>query len=186
MTVYARAAVNPDGVPYGDQTSLLPTYAAGASFVPTTGTLLHLQGSATKVVTLRGFSITGVAGQVGSLTFELRKTTTAPTGGTSTLVTPVTVDPADADATATLRYYTAAPTPATSVGSFFTFLQFFPTASGGQGESQSPRELSPFPGAAPVVIRGANEGISFYTASAALNNPNIQISISWTETDFYP
>lgn len=183
---YPRAPMNIDGVPYNDHTSTLPTYNAGFTFVATTGTLLHLTGSATKIIAIRGMSMTGTAATVGSQTYQIRKTSTAPTGGTSTLVTPVLMDSLDAAPTASLSYYTAAPTAGTSLGSAFTFVHFFPTTSGGQGESQLPRDLAAFQGAAPIVLRGANEGMSLFTASTALSTLNLSISISWTETDRFP
>lgn len=175
---------NPSGVPYVDGSGILSSYSVGGTFVPTTGVLVAICGSATKIVGVRGFALTGTAGQTGNLILNILKTSTAPTAGTA--VPAVPVDSAEAAATATVWYYNAAPTPGTSLGSIFTFTQFFPTTTTGQSENQSPRELTPYPWTRPVILRGTNECLELSTASAALTTPSVQFTLAWTESNTFP
>lgn len=184
FSITANQPVNAANVPYVSTEGIQPSYAASASFAGTTGVLFAVCGSSTQIVAVRGISITGTAGQIGTLILQVVKTSTAPSAGTA--VTRVPLDSSTAAATATVYDYTTAPTAGTAIGSTYQFTQFFPTVSGGNANNQSPRVLTPEPGLRPMILRGTSQCMELYTASAALTSPSLQVSVSWTESATFP
>lgn len=92
------------------------TYRATFNVTAVAGQAVVISGSASKTVYIKEIFFTKPSGAV-ILTGV--KQSTATTGGTSTAVTAVPLDSANAAATASTLQYTAAPTPGTSVGEVF-------------------------------------------------------------------
>ena len=174
------AARNSAGALYISTAGLLPTYSAAASFTPASGVLSQVCGSATKTVHLKQIIIAGTASSAGTLVLNVIKKSTAPSGGTGTAVTPVSVDDVDAASGASFKYYTAAPTAGTAIGTVASFSLGFPTTAG----YQIPAIFQDASNTKPLTLRGAAECAELQTSSSALTGGNIQVTVTWTET--YP
>lgn len=167
-------------------TGVIATYGVGGTFVPASGVLFAVCGSATKTVVLRSLQISGTATTVGTLVMNLIKTSTAPTGGTPVSVPATSYDSNDAAPTATATAYTAAPTAGTAIGTFAAFSESFLTAGGGQATSQVPGVITVPQGSKPIILRGTGQCVELSTPSVALSGGSISVSASWTEEPFFP
>lgn len=166
---------NAAGIPSG-----APTYVASATGYTAYATptdMFTIYGSATKTIAISGLVIEmgATAGTLVSLYWIKRST--ANTGGTSSALTPVPFDSADAAATATLKSYTAAPTLGTAAGTIAIVPTTTGTLTGAPSTVNYPTTSGVLALGAPslvvdmrkpVILRGVAEGLAINLNGAAL------------------
>lgn len=155
--------------------------AASAAFTPpaTPTDLFTITGSAstTVKVTKMGFSTLQTTG--GYNTFIITKRSTANSGGTSANLVEVSLDSANAAATATCLSYTANPTTGTRVGDIWIGRVPSPAAATvGTGITEMVVDFGLLYGH-PVVLRGTSEVLALNFNGAAL--PTGLSVVAWVE-----
>lgn len=169
---------------------LLPTYRVASidpfvAAVTADAPFFLIEGSATKVVTVKriilsGFSLTAVA----YIAMNVVKYSTAASGGTATSAPLVPLDSSFAPATASLvKYYTAAPTPGTTVGNIATrrpLLQATTAAAAGIPPVVV-FDFSDMPHTNGVVLRGVAQGLGVEWPVAPASAVTLSAEIEWTE-----
>ena len=156
------------------------TFSAAASFAPPVGVLFAICGSATKVIHLIGVNFSGTDTTSSTITVSMLRTSTAPSAGT--VLPNVSWDTNNSAPTATVQYYTAAPTPGTSLGALRVFDLSLPSGTTATG-TQGAITVQPSPFGSPVALRGTNQCVEFYTASST-TGVTIQVSQIWYETAY--
>lgn len=167
------------------------TYRAATAALLTTATTLGIpffiiQGSASKIVKLQRIIISGISlTAVAYININLAKYSTAPTGGTATVLAKVPLDSSYPAATANLvQVYTAVPTAGTKVGDISVRRNMgqatTATAAGVPEEIIFDLRSSGAESAAPV-LRGIAEGFGVYWQTAPASAPSLQLTVEWTE-----
>jgi hypothetical protein len=151
------------------------------TFTPVPGIVFQLQGSATKIVKIVRFNLSGHGGYAtGAVDVVMSRYSTTATGGTAVAISPGVANPVvDAPATAVAKYFTAPPTAG-------TFAQG-PIRCEAVTFCESPAVLQPFvsefgtaPGARAFVLNGVND---FFVVSivGAINGNVCEFWVEWTE-----
>ena len=184
----AFAGTDYEGVTLGDNTSITPTYSASADITgPALGVWFSLCGSSTEVIAVRGVRISGQATSTSysAAIIDLIKTSSAPTGGTSSTAPNAIFDSNDSAPTATAKYYTAAPTAGTAAGYPALLAVGFPTQAT-EGASGIPAKWEPSPGEKPIVLRGASQCLEINGLTSPLTLATVLVTVDWTEVPSFP
>jgi hypothetical protein len=161
--------------------SLDPFVAAVTADVP----WFLIEGSASKTIVVKRIAISGMTlTAVAYLAVNVCKYSTAASGGTATSAPLVPTDSNFAAATAAfVKYYTAAPTAGTLVGtvaSSRTLAQATTAAAAGL-----PRDyvfdFGDMPETKGLVLRGTSQGIGLVWATAPATAVTLAVDIEWTE-----
>lgn len=182
QTASAVVAVDLNGNPIQD----VATYAVtiyDVTPVAAATDVLQIIGSATKTIAITNIRITADANAATELDFYVYKRSAANTGGTATNPAIAKYDSANANASATVKLYSANPSTL-GAGVLLCASQFIvpPTTTNG-GIPIMPL-LFPFGGqtSQSVILRGTNESVSVsmngQTIPAGLG---LYITIEWTE-----
>ena len=159
----------------------LSTYAAGVQNLSgIAGDNLVIFGSANTTVRVKRISISSSASAAQTINVNVVKRSTPDTGGTPTTLAATSYDSLNAAPGATVKYYTAAPTPGTQVGSLMRAAQIFINTAGGTPgltEFDFGNDIAQC-----AMLRGVNECICLNLGSAPTNSPNIGIDVEWTES----
>ena len=159
----------------------LSTYAAGMQNLSgVAGDNFVITGSANTTVRVKRISVSSSASASQTINVNVIKRSTLDTGGTSVTLGAVPYDSLNAAPVATVKYYTAAPTPGTQVGSLLRAAQIFINTAGGTPgltEFDFGDDIAQC-----VILRGVNDCICLNLGSAPTNSPNIGIDVEWTES----
>lgn len=164
------------------------TYAAGTTAKTATaaGTApwFAICGSATKTIRVQYFEATiTVATAAAYADVVLKKTSTAPSGGTATTLTQVPLDSENAAGTASaVRFYTVLPTAGSAVGVVGS-RQVFAPITGTPAVDVLPVMFdwrTPFAWQG-VVLRGASQCLEASFGTTTTNAPTISTFVMWTE-----
>jgi hypothetical protein len=159
----------------------LSTYAAGVQNLSgIAGDNLVIFGSANTTVRVKRISISSSASAAQTINVNVIKRSTSDTGGTPVTLLATTYDSLNAAPGATVKYYTAAPTPGTQVGSLMRAAQIFINTAGGTPgltEFDFGDDIAQC-----AMLRGVNECICLNLGSTPTNSPNIGIDVEWTES----
>jgi len=143
-----------------------------------------IEGSGTKTITIKRIAVSGMTlTAVQYLDLRVVKHSTAATGGTSTALTMVPVDSAFAAATATGKYYTAAPTAGTKVGDLAAarILGQATTAAAAGLPRDFVFDFGDMPETRGIVLRGVTQGVSLQWATAPATAVTLSVDIEFTE-----
>jgi hypothetical protein len=178
----AGAQIDPRANAYVNTEARIPTYSAAASIVLAASAtdVFTIYGSASTSVRIRRIEISGVATAAGGMQVSLVKRSAVNTSGTSSAVTAVPHDAADAAATATCLAYTANPTSGTTVGTIRTFNLPMPAIAaavnpivetfGGDRADKS------------LVLTGVAQGLAInFNGGTVPTGGTVLISVEWTE-----
>jgi len=183
-------ASNQSNVPVAVQDTWKSTYTAGATnYVPYTNAtdILTISGSATKTIRIYKIHISAIATSNINIHYDLFliKRSTANTGGTPTLVTPVAHDSLNPAPTATVTSYASLPTLGTTVGTINQNDLFASTNVKGGDTPVQPNNVlqinfGTHPNLQPLTLRGANEVLAINLNGITVA-ANLEIDIEWTE-----
>jgi len=175
---------------YGNNQGVKKTYRAATNqpFTPavTANRVIFLiEGSSTKKVTIKRIRISGVTlTAIAYLTFNVRKYSTAASGGTATVLTPVQHDSNDGDSSVnTCKVFTAVATEGTLVGDMAsrrTLAQATTPAAGGVLE-QLIFEFGTDNDNHGIILRGVAQGVGVVMPVAPATTPTLSIEVEWTE-----
>jgi len=142
-----------------DNSTMKPTYSATAILSPaaTANDVCLLRGSATKTLKVRRVIVGGVASAAVSEPVSIIKHSSAPVGGTTTVMTAVPYDSASSAATGLADIYTAnATSPGVVVGALAdVYLQFGVTTASFPAYAYTFGELG-----SPAVLRGVAQTLA--------------------------
>lgn len=181
VTLYdnAGATVGVERVTYRAAT------AASVVAAASTVSFFAIGGSATKTIRVRNVRASGMT--IATLTvnaIEVKKWSTAITGGTATALTQVPLDSLDAVGTASLvNVYTVAPTDGTLVGRISCVRGIYKSPSVVDG-SEFSDILWSFGTTAytrPVVLRGVAQYLSLAFGAAPSTAVTLSVEVEWTE-----
>lgn len=177
---------NNDGT-YGGEKA---TYRAGslASFVAAVTASVPfflIEGSATKTITVKRIAVSGMTlTAVQYLAINVGKFSTAASGGTSTSAPLVPMDSASAAATASaVRYYTAAPTAGTLLGTVATsrVLAQATTAAAAGLPRDFLFDFGDMRETKGIILRGTAQGCGLFWPTAPASAVTLSVDIEWTE-----
>lgn len=141
--------------------------------------ILTINGSASKTIRVTKISIDGLAVTGGNISVFLIKRSTANTGGTSTTLTNVPHDSANAAGTAAVKAYTVNPTVlGTAVGTVRSNRVFI---SGGATTASAEDEQRFGDLGQGIVLRGTSESLCLNLAGVTINSPSLNVWVEWTE-----
>lgn len=154
-----------------------PTYTAVASATD----VFTIAGSSTKTIkVLKIFAEARGAGTTSFNSYYLIKRSTADSSGTSTEVTAVPLDSANAAATAAVKRWTANPTLGTTVGQTEYATIWTSLANSGTAPfHQAIFDADKFGQA--VVLRGTAEMLAVNCNGSTPNSTTVQFTVVWTE-----
>jgi hypothetical protein len=139
-----------------------------------------LFGSSSKVIKITKITATVTSGTQAAIQFAITKQSSAWTGGTSSALTPVPHDSADAASSATAVDYSVAATGGGSSVGFLAFTELVTLGTSTVAQSAAATYTEIFgdgSGKQPIVLRGTSQGISMFTSSAV----GLDAFIEWTE-----
>lgn len=170
-----------DGVSAGD-----PVYSGFTpAFTPaaTPTDVLLINGFAGTRVKIWRLFLSTLQTSAGINTWQLLKYSTANSGGTPVAVTKVPHEAGHAAAGASLQYYTANPTPGTSLGSVFSFRLNSPAvATVGTGDLQGFYIDFVSTIGIPIVLNGPAQGLALNFGGAALPaGLSVIAGFTWSE-----
>jgi len=157
--------------------------AAVSGLVPAASAtdIFTITGRAGRLITINQVQLSGIATAATAVPISIIKRSTANAGGTSGAVTAVNMDTGNPLASgATVRSYTASPTPGTAVGTISTARMILSTASASVGTSPIVFGFERMFMKAPT-LRDATESICINYGGATAAGNSLDISISWTE-----
>lgn len=159
------------------------SYAAAAAAFVSAGSatdIYNVQGSASKTIKISKIKVSGTttSGSAIKLTVSLIKRSSANTGGTSVVGTPVPYDSSNAVATAVVRHYTANPS---AVGTPVGLIRAETLAITRSGLAGGVLEWNFTDGGQPVILRSASEFLSINFNGTSITGSVISISVEWTE-----
>lgn len=163
------------------------TYRAAGTFVAAASTapFLEINGAAGKVIRIKKIIISGLTlTAVAYLRLQVLKNSSANTGGTSTAPTAVPVDSNSPAASATLKNYTAAPTPGTPVGPVGekrTLAQATTAAAAGIPDVNIAFDFGDRDANEDGTLRGAAQNLSMAFGAAPATAVSGSFEIEWTE-----
>lgn len=141
--------------------------------------ILTINGSASKTIRVTKISIDGLAVTGGNISVFLIKRSTVNTGGTSTTLTNVPHDSANAAGTAAVKAYTVNPTVlGTAVGTVRSNRVFI---SGGATTASAEDEQRFGDLGQGIVLRGTSESLCLNLAGVTINSPSLNVWVEWTE-----
>lgn len=143
-----------------------------------------IQGSATTIIRVQRISVSGLIGTLGIAKINLRKYSSAPSGGTSANLTQVPVDSNSAAATLNeLKQYTAVPTAGNLVGNIGSKggLIKATTVADGSFFFEVTWDFRVLGESEPPVLRGIAQGLGLVWSTAAAAAVLLQLEIEWTE-----
>lgn len=144
-----------------------------------------IEGSASKTITIKRIAVSGLTlTAVAYLTVNVVKYSSAASGGTSTSAPMVPVDSNMPAATAAfVKYYTAAPTGGTIVGTLATSrtLAQSTTAAAAGLPRDFVFDFGDMPETKGIVLRGVSQGLGLVWATAPATAVTLVVDIEWTE-----
>jgi hypothetical protein len=159
------------------------SYTTSESFTCVTGDVAVITGSSTKKIRVTHVEFSVITtGTAAKEVYTIVKRSTLDSGGTSASMTVIQHDSNDASPTATLTYYTVAPT---SSGSAVGTVQYFNIWESTPGSTLGsiPPIVSLFgtePGTKALVLNNANENLTL-NLNAATATATCSVVIRWTE-----
>ena len=159
----------------------MPFVAAVTANVP----FFLIEGSASKTIVVKRIAVSGMTlTAVAYLAMNVGKYSTAAAGGTATSAPMVPTDSTFPGATAAfVKYYTAAPTAGTLVGTLATsrtLAQATVAAAAGL-----PRDFvfdfGDMPETKGIVLRGTSQGCGLFWPAAPATAVTMSVDIEWTE-----
>lgn len=156
-----------------------PAYSAdsvGLASAATATDIFTITGSATRTIKVTKVTASGRQTTAGQVLIILLKRSTANAGAT-TNETEVPHDSNDAAASATVRSYTANPTPGTLVGRVASTEILVPAAATAADGGKVVFDFSD----APVVLRGTGEVLALNLNSVTVTGGSFNCSVMWTE-----
>ena len=163
------------------------TYSAARSAVAAAANptdIFTITGSASAVVRVKSISISGIATADRNIDCILLKRSTENTAGTSTTLTAVPHDSANAAATAVVRSYTANPTLGTLVGNINSVRLGVGVATPGNGDPTQARPevlFSSRDSKQDIVLRGTGEVLAINLNGATVAGNSFSCNVEWTE-----
>jgi len=162
---------------YAASTAAKTATAAG------TAAFFEICGSASKTIRIQRIVVSGTVATAAIYgDVQIRKTSSAGTGATSTTLTAVPYDSNSAAATATAKFNTVLPTGGnTLVGNIFSQTLFFPIT--GTVTSFQPQLLYVWRDldAESPVLRGTAQCLTAGFGTTPTNAPTLSVSVAWTE-----
>lgn len=144
-----------------------------------------IEGSGSKTIVVKRIAVSGMTlTAVAYLTVNVCKYSTAATGGTATSAPLVPTDSNFPAATAAfVKYYTAAPTAGTLVGTMATnrSLAQATTAAAAGLPRDFLFDFGDMPETRGIVLRGATQGCGLVWATAPATAVTMAVDIEWTE-----
>lgn len=179
----ATACSNSNPIPAQPTSPAISTYAASSGYFTPYATptdIITISGSSTTTVKVTRVTLSSTQTTAGINNWFLNKLSAADTGGTSTGVTAVPMDSANAAATASVLKYTVIPTPGTTVGTVRSVAALSPAAS-----SVYNGEITLFDDqftGQPIVLRGIAQTLNLNYAGAAVPaGLSMCVNVYWTE-----
>jgi len=160
------------------------TYRAsikGLTVAATPTDVFTIIGSATKTITITRISFSGSQSSQGMVQVRLVKYSSADTGGTSSTLTAVPLDSANATATAVVKAYTANPTLGTAVGDIDDAQVYVGIGTGGNQSNLQQWTFGNRANAQGLILRGVAQQLSVNLNGTTLAGNNLSISVEWTE-----
>ena len=162
---------------YGYAAATTPSVIAAASVAP----FFVLYGSASFTIAVLSVVVSGLTlTAVAYHSIELRKHSSAPSGGTATALTQVPLDSVTPPATVALcQVYTVAPTAGALVGRVGCRRRLSQaTTAAAAGIPAEVRFINP---QAPVILRGVAEGVALGFGVAPATAVTLAVEVSWAE-----
>jgi len=170
-----------NAVPVDIKPNIQNTYHAsfqGAVTATTPTDVFTIAGAAGKKIRIKYVYVDGEQTTSGTIRVSLIKRSTLDTAGTSTTITPVASDPAQAASAATVRAYTANPTLGTAIGTFSTKLLRINVA----GSTQTPVEFDTTNGSLKdMTLSSATEQVAINFNSSTIIGNLMAINVIYTE-----
>lgn len=165
-----------------DNSTMKPTYASSASFVPPASAtdICTITGSATKIVKVRRIIVGGVADAVQTHPVLVIKRSVANSAGTATTPTVVPYDSAFPAGSAVVRAYTANPTLGAAVGTVATSMVSFGNLTTG-AVSPPTTEFRFGQLGSPGVLRGVAQVLAVNLGAVTYTTPVATCTVEWTE-----
>lgn len=164
-----------------EASSLKPTYSATANLTSTATAaqaVCALSGSASKTIRVRRVILSGAMTAIEAIPISINKHSTLYTAGGGAQATTVPYDSQSAAATAILEYWTANPTPGTSVGTILDqYVPFGNTTTG----VEPPYEMKFGEFGSAAVLRGAAQYLSVNFSGTSINTGKVNCTFEWTE-----
>jgi hypothetical protein len=163
------------------------TFSAAATFAaPQTGAgdLFCIVGSATRLIKVKQFNVSGTNSTAQTSLFNLVKRSTANTGGTATAPAAGALDSTQTftSATATLAAYTAVPTPGTLAGTMGSRLLGQVAATVGAILDRLLWRWEPGALYSDVRLRGVAQSLCLNAPNAFTTaGPSLTVEVIWTE-----
>ena len=161
------------------------TYAAATGpFTPPASPtdIFTITGSATKTIRIQRITFTMNQTTGAARDVIVLKRSTANTGGTSVVVTPVSMDSANPSATAEVRRYTANPTLGTLVGNVRSRKVFVATLTGNNSNSDEfIMDFGTRGDTQEIFLRGTNEVLSINLNGVTSTGNSASCSVEWIE-----
>jgi hypothetical protein len=168
------------------------TFTASSTFTTLAASatdFFTIYGSGTKTIRVLKVYLTNLSTGTAAVNdvVSVIKRSTAPSGGTATTITACPLDSTNAAVTATVKIWTANPTPGTAVGTIATY-QINGYLTGGSSSTNIPNfpkyclfDADKFGQA--CVLRGTGEGLCLNLGGVtqAGTSPKIDIEVVWTE-----
>lgn len=165
-----------------------PTYRAsisGLAAAASTACFFLIEGSSSKVIRIQRVRLSGATlTAVAYASIQLRKFSTASSGGTSTSPTKVPLDSADAASTANvLKAFTVAPTDGSLVGTIGAqrLIMQATTAAAAGIPTAVEWDFRDGGGADEPTLRGTAQGIGLGFAGAPASAVTLDVEIEYTE-----
>lgn len=170
-------------IPAADNEPERCTYGGGIlgfTLAATPTDILTIQGAANKIVRIKSIIINGNSLSLAAYPISLIRRSTVHTGGTSTVITAGKHDTSDPNSAAVLRYFTANPTPGTTVATLHIGRVIAASASN--------LDRLPFQYAwqndKAILLNGASEFLAINMGATALAGATtMDIDVLWTEED---
>lgn len=143
-----------------------------------------MQGSATNTIRVQRIVISGFVGTLGIIKANVRKYSTAVSGGTPVGLTAVPLDSASAASTnSLLNVYTAVPTTGTLVGNLASRAAMVKsgTVVDGAAWMEMVFDFRSVGETEPPVLRGTAQGIGLAWSTAAAAAVLLNLEVEWTE-----
>ena len=161
--------------------TLIPFVPAVTANVP----FFLIEGSSTKTIIVKRIAVSGATlTAVAYLTVNIVKFSSAASGGTATSAPLVPMDSNFPTSTAAfVKYYTAAPTAGTTIGSIATSRTLFQSTTA--AAAGLPRDyvfdFGDMPETKGIVLRGTTQGLGLIWPVAPATTVTLSVDIEWTE-----
>ena len=143
--------------------------------------IFAITGAANTKIEIIGISFSATKNNTGFIDLKIIKRSTANSGGTSTTLTNVPHDSADAASMATVRAYTANPTLGTAVGEIYSEKTLVPSATANSARGSSAISLASTLDSKPITLRSASEVLAINLNGMTAAGISIDASITWVE-----